>query len=216
MSLKVALIDDHLVFRQGLRALLSGEKDLKVVAEAGAAREAYAAVKASSPDVVVLDLALPGVDGLAIARELGRQRLGAHVLILSMHSDHERVARALEAGALGYATKDQSSEEVLTAIRTVAEGKAYLAPTISRLVIEDYLRLRKGGDPDSPLRTLTVREREIFDLTVRGYASQAIANELTISRRTVETHRSRILHKLHLHSASDLVRLAARLGLLPD
>jgi two-component system response regulator NreC len=138
------------------------------------------------------------------------------VLVLSMFNDNERVARALEAGALGYATKEQSADEVLTAIRTVGQGKAYLAPSISRFVIDDYMRLRKGGVPGSPLSGLTAREREIFDLTVRGFSSQGIASQLSISRRTVETHRSRILHKLQLHSASDLVRLAARTGLLPD
>ncbi len=215
-TVRVALVDDHVVFRQGLSSLLSRERDLQVVAEAGEARDAYKAVKAASPDVVVLDLGLPGADGIAVTRELLRQQEDRHVLVLSMFTDHERVARALEAGALGYASKDQPAEEVLTAIRLVSQGKEYLAPGISRAVLDDYLALRKNGGSITPLRLLTGREREIFDFTVRGSSSQAIADELSISRRTVETHRSRILHKLHMHSASDLVRLAARLGLLPE
>jgi two-component system response regulator NreC len=212
---RIALIDDHAIFREGLRALLARQNDLEVIGEANEARAAYALADRAAPDLIVLDIALPGCDGIAVARELIRREPSRRILMLSMFDDQERVARALEAGALGYATKEQSAEEVVAAIRTVASGKAYLAPQISRFVIEDYMRLRKGGDPASPLRALTGREREIFDLTVRGFSSQAIASQLSISRRTVETHRSRILHKLNLHSASDLVRLAARLGLLP-
>src|SRR5438105_10308094 len=162
MPLRVALIDDHALFRDGLRALIARAPDLEVVAEAGDARDAYARVAAEAPDVVVLDIGLPGADGIAVARELLRQDPRRRLLVLSMFTDQERVAQALEAGVLGYAGKAQSADEVIAAIRLVGQGKAYLAPSISRFVIEDYMRLRKSGDLGSPLRSLTGREREIF------------------------------------------------------
>ena len=212
---RVALVDDHKLFREGLRALLAQEPGFEVVAEASEATEAYPILEAADPDVVVLDIGLPGANGISVARELLRRNPRQRLLVLSMFLDEERVAQALDAGVLGYAGKDQSSDEVIAALRTVANGKPYLAPSVSRFVLEDYLRLRKGGgDPTSPLRALTNREREIFDLTVRGLSNDAIATQLFISKRTVETHRSRILRKLHVHSATDLVRLAARHGLL--
>jgi len=149
-------------------------------------------------------------------RELLRRLPQRRVLMLSMLLDEQRVAEALEAGALGYAGKAQSLEEVLEAIRTVAAGRVYVPPVLSRFVVQDYLRLRRGeAKPDSPLSRLTRREREVFDLIVAGGTTASIAKGLFISQRTVETHRSRILHKLKARSAADLVRLAARLDLLP-
>jgi len=143
-----------------------------------------------------------------------RRRPETKILALSMYTDNERVAQAFEAGILGYATKTQPPAEVVRAIRQVAQGQRYLAPNFSSAVVDDYRRQRHEGTPDMPLRALTNREREIFDLTVRGGSNEGIATQLGISRRTVETHRSRILRKLHAHNAMDLVRLAAQLGIL--
>ena len=214
---RVALVDDHKLFREGLRALLAQEPGFEVVAEASEATEAYPILEAADPDVVVLDIGLPGANGISVARELLRRNPRQRLLVLSMFLDEERVAQALDAGVLGYAGKDQSSDEVIAALRTVANGKPYLAPSVSRFVLEDYLRLRKnGGDPSSPLRALTNREREIFDLTVRGLSNDAIATQLFISKRTVETHRSRILRKRKVHSLLDLFRLAVRHHLVTD
>jgi DNA-binding NarL/FixJ family response regulator len=215
MTWKLALIDDHLLFRDGLRAVIAGSPDFKIVAEASEARGAYAAIEKEEPDVVVLDLALPGASGISVAREILRRDSRRKVFALTMYLDEEHVAQALEAGILGYASKEQGATEVLEAIRTVARGRSYLSPLISRFVVDEYLRMRRGGGTeDTPLRVLTQREREIFDLTVRGLSNDRIAEELDISKRTVETHRSRVLKKLSVHSASDLVRLAARHGLL--
>ena len=216
MSYKVALVDDHRLFREGLRALLAVQPDLHVVGEAAEPDEACALIDAQDPDLVVLDVLLGPSSGVSLARELLRRSPRRKVLMLSMLLDEEHAAEALEVGALGYAGKAQSLDEVLEAIRTVAAGRVYVPSVLSRFVVQDYLRLRRGdGLADSPLARLTRREREVFDLIVAGGTTAAIAERLDISDRTVETHRSRILHKLKARSAADLVRLAARLKLLP-
>jgi DNA-binding NarL/FixJ family response regulator len=216
LSYKVALVDDHRLFREGLRALLSAQPDLQVIGEAAGPMEAYALVESQDPDLVVLDLLLGTSSGLAVARELLRRSPRRRVLMLSMVLDEEHAAEALEVGALGYAGKAQALEGVLEAIRTVAAGHVYLPSSLSRFVVQDYLRLRRGDERiDSPLGLLTRREREVFFLIVDGGTTATIATQLGISHRTVETHRSRLLHKLRGRSAADLVRLAVRLKLLP-
>jgi len=216
VSYKVALVDDHRLFREGLRALLATQPDLEVVGEAAEPGEAYALVDAQDPDLVVVDVLLGPSSGMSLARELLRRSPRRRLLMLSMLLDEEHAAEALEVGALGYAGKVQSLEEVLDAIRTVAAGRVYVPSVLSRFVVQDYLRLRRGeGRADLPLDRLTRREREVFDLIVAGGTTAHIADQLSISHRTVETHRSRILHKLKARSAADLVRIAARLKLLP-
>jgi DNA-binding NarL/FixJ family response regulator len=214
-TVSVALVDDHLLFREGLRAMLATAPDLRIVAEASNAQEAIPAIRATQPEVVVLDVMLPGVSGIAIARQLLRDDPSRRMLALSMVADEAHVADALQAGVLGYACKSQSAHEVMEAIRTVARGETYLAPQVSGFVVSDYRRLRAGGEgAASPLATLTAREREIFELCIQGNPTAKMARQLSISPRTVETHRGRILRKLNAHSAVDLVRLAARWGLL--
>jgi DNA-binding NarL/FixJ family response regulator len=210
----LALVDDHAIFRVGLRNFLAREQGLDVVAEAGEAKGAYQALERTKPDVVVLDIGLPGVNGIAVAREITRLAPQTKILALSIYSDAEHVTRAFEAGMLGYATKAQPAGEVVDAIRTVAQGRRYLAPSFSPALLHEYESHHNSGSLGSPLGALTKRERQIFDLTVRGLPNAAIATELGISRRTVETHRSRILHKLHAHNAMGLVRMAAQLGIL--
>lgn len=214
----LALVDDHLLFREGLRILLKAQPDLRVVAEASNAQEAYAAVGRAQPDLVVLDVVLPGVSGISVARELRRRQSPPGVLVLSMLYDEQRVAEALDAGALGYAIKEQPAGEVLQAIRAVAARKPYLAPSISRFLLAGVRHARAPASDDASLKlaSLTRREREVFDLTALGLHTAQIALQLGISRRTVETHRARIFRKLDAHSAADLVRIAARLGLLPE
>jgi RNA polymerase sigma factor (sigma-70 family) len=210
MSTNVAIVDDHRLFREGLRALIGSTADLKVVAEAANSEEALPAVRTSRPEVVVLDLMLPGISGIALARELLKEDPGRRVLALSMAEDEAHVADALRSGVLGYCSKRQSAAAVLEAIRTVARGERYLAPELSELT-----RPAANAQVPAALATLTPREREIFELCVSGMASKEIAQHLHISPRTVETHRARILRKLGARSAVDLVRLAARSGLLP-
>jgi len=210
MVTTVALIDDHPVYRAGLRAVLSGEEDLRVVAEAADARGGYAAVDAAQPDLVLLDVALPGPDGVTAARELIRRNPARRLLMVSMRVEEHTVADALSAGALGYAGKDQPVHELLHAVRTVAKGGTYLPPRVSAEGVEARMRCRRPG----PIGLLSAREREVFELLVRGFSNEQVASHLEISRRTAETHRSRILKKLHAHSAVELIRLAARHGLL--
>jgi two-component system response regulator NreC len=212
MRLRVALVDDHLLFREGLRALLSSQADIQVVGEAADARQAYNIVEAEHPDVVVLDLSLPGVDGIAATRELRRRAPGGKVLMLSMHTGEEFAAQALAAGASGYALKSQPSVNVVEAIRTVARGETYLSPEFSRTLLDEQLRGRMADG--GPIAPLSEREREVFDLLVRGFSNQAAATELCISVKTVETHRSHIHRKLGVHSVAELMRFAALHGLI--
>jgi DNA-binding NarL/FixJ family response regulator len=209
-KLRVALVDDHALFREGLSELLARQSDLAVVAEAGDARQAYQVVEASRPDVVVLDVALPGTDGIAAAREILRRTPGSKVLMLTMFADQDYAARALAAGALGYALKMQDSGTVLDAIRAVGRGESYLPPGMGAA----GSRAQQRGHHDGPLGRLSEREREVFGLVVRGLSNGQVAGELCISVKTVETHRARIHRKLGVHSVAELVRFAALRGLI--
>jgi DNA-binding NarL/FixJ family response regulator len=215
MSIRVLIVDDHQLFREGIRSILAAQPDLQIVGEAARADEAYAAVEEARPDVLLLDYFLPGVAGPNIAREILRRNRGTRVLMLSMFLQEDLVAEALEVGALGYASKDQSSQALIEAIRAVARGERYLAPSLSPAVLEQYVAVRRNGERAlTPLGALTARERDVFHLLVRGLSNEAVAQELSISKRTAETHRGRILRKLRVHSATELVLFAARHRLL--
>jgi DNA-binding NarL/FixJ family response regulator len=208
-----ALIDDHPVFRQGLKLLFDAHGGPRVVGEASDSAEALQVVTATRPDVVVLDLVFPeGESGLSIARQILERNRQQRILFLTMSKEPSRVADAFEAGALGYATKDQSAAELLEAIRAVASGRRYVASTLKLEEVEGQRKLLQGRH--RLLDALTPRERQVFDLTVAGLTASAIGTKLSISTRTVETHRARILAKLGAHSATDLVRIAARAGVL--
>jgi DNA-binding NarL/FixJ family response regulator len=209
-AISVAIIDDHPIVREGLRAIVAAQADLVFVAEAGDARTGYAIVDEAHPDLVLLDLALPGADGITAARELKRRSPLLRLLMLSSRVEEHLVAEALEAGALGYIGKEQPIADLLLAMRTVGQGNSYLPPQISAERIAS--RMRRGDK--GPLGALSTREREVFDLLVRGFGNEQVGVDLGISRRTVETHRSRILKKLHVHSAVELIGLAARHDLI--
>ena len=213
MPTTLAIIEDHRLFREALVEMLRASGDFRVVAEAADGGEGIAAVETTDPNVVLLDVVLPGASGITVARELRRRNPQRRILMLSMKADEESVARCLEAGAMGYAGKWQPMSEVARAIGAVASGQTYVAPEVA-----GALDLRGRTDAEGPLtlRRLTAREREVFDLAVRGFTTEQIAQQLFISTRTVETHRSRILRKLGVHSTVDLVRLAVRLGLLNE
>lgn len=216
MTLRIGMIDDHELFRDGIKALLAKEEDLSFVGEAGDANSGYELVEREHPDVVILDVALPGASGVTVARELLRRDEKQRILFVSMHASEEFVIEGLAAGAAGWVSKSQSSDELLTAIRTVGEGKTYLAPEVSHLVLGDYRRLRNGGSVTNPLSALSRREREVFELILRGFGNDGIARQLFVSPRTIETHRASVMRKLNLHSLADLFRFAARHGLLTD
>jgi two-component system, NarL family, response regulator NreC len=207
----VCIVDDYGLFCDGVRALLATTEDLRVVGEARAARDAYLLLERSACDVVLMDQTLPGSDGVAAVRELRRRGHRQPVLMVSIHAEHEFVVGAFAAGANGYLLKQQRQSELFEAIRAVAAGDRYLAPQLCRASIERALVAGADGDGMS---ALSPRERETFDLLVRGCANEDIARELFISVRTVETHRAHLLRKLELHSLTDLVRYAVRKGLL--
>ena len=206
-SYTVAVVAGHRLFLDALCAVIAATEDLRVVAGTTIGRAAAATVQAARPDVVVIDLAVHGESGISVVRKILRDAPELRVLALSTPGEKPSVSDVLEAGACGCASTDQPVQEVLQALREVARGGSYLSPEAGAIPVRIARRSR-------PLDLLTAREREIFDLTIVGRCSRAIAEELSISPRTVETHRARILHKLNAHSAVDLVRLAAEWGLL--
>ncbi len=210
MGIRTVVVDDHEILRDGLRALLNGHGDVDIVGEAADARQAVKVVTEAQPDVVLLDVGLPVSNGISVAPEIMRAAPNTHILVLTMHAIHEYVLQAFAAGVHGYALKDQPADEVLEAIRTIAGGGRYLAPSLPRALLD----VRRGGAPTGALEGLSPREREIFDLAVRGFSNQGIADNLTISVKTVETHRAHINRKLGVHSAAELIRFAARHGLV--
>ncbi len=207
MTLRIAVIDDHVLFRQGLRALFATQPDLAIVVEGADARDVYPLIEAASPDVAVVDVTLRGSSGIAATQEIVRRCPSCKVLVLTMHANEDFAARAFSAGASGYALKDQDALAVLDAIRAVAAGQRYLAPGLP-------VRVLGGPRAAGPLADLSPREREVFDLIVQSQSNRDIAAYLCISIKTVETHRASINRKLGAHSTADLIRIAARHGLI--
>jgi two-component system invasion response regulator UvrY len=212
--LRLVLVDDHRLFREGLRALLGDQPDLRVVGEAADAEGTYPLVAAARPEVLLLDVGLPGPGGISVTRELKRRGADARILMLSAHADGDLVAQALAAGALGYSLKTQPIGDVVDAIRSVGRGERYLSAALARCAqaAEPSSSVRAPG----PLFALSLREQEIFGLLVHGFGNDAIGAHLCISVKTVETHRAHILKKLGVHSLVELVRLAARHQLLRE
>ena len=213
MAIRIALVDDHRIFREGIRALFSALPDLEVVADASTAATAREAIAAANPEVVVLDLALPDAPGVQLIQEVANNR-SVRVLVLSMHHAEARVREAFEAGATGYALKDQPASEVAEAIRVVHRGGVYLAPSLPRETVSSAHRAPSSSA--RKLASLSLREREVFNLLVQGSSNKEVSATLGISVKTVETHRMSINRKLDLHSTAELVRFAAIQGLLMD
>lgn len=210
----IVLADDHRLVRQGLRALLEAERDFQVIGETGDGREVLDLVRRFTPNVLILDLMMPGLNGLEVARQLHKQAPHTGIVILSMYDDEGFVLEALAHGVSAYVLKDSSSDELVKAVREVAAGRRYLSPPLSDRAIEAYQRMAKAGTLDR-YETLTTREREVLQLAAEGHTSSEIAARLGISTRTAETHRSRLMHKLGLHSQADLIRYALRRGIIP-
>lgn len=213
--IRVLLVDDHTIFRQGLKRLLDEDSRFQVVAEACDGREAVDAVRTHAPDVVLMDLTMPGISGVEATRRIHKAYAQVHVLVLSVHGDEEYVARAFEAGAIGYVLKDVRAADLFAAIEAAADGRRYLSPTVSDLVVSEYLRLRRDrSEVESPARVLTEREREVLRRLTDGKSSKAIAKELRVSPKTIETHRANIMRKLDIHNIADLVRYAIARGIV--
>jgi DNA-binding NarL/FixJ family response regulator len=211
MPVTVMLADDHAVVRDGLRALLEGGHDLQVIGVAGNGREAVAEAQRLRPDIVIMDIAMPELDGVEATRRIVEKCPETRVLILSMYLSAEHIHRALQAGAQGYVLKESAGEEVVEAIRALRAGKRYLSHRITETVIDDYLR---DGSNLSPLDSLSLRERDVLQLVVEGRTNALIAQSLSLSPKTVETYRARIMKKLKVHDTVELVKFAMRHGLI--
>jgi two-component system response regulator NreC len=208
--IRVLLADDHGVVRKGLRFLLEQEQDVSVVGEASDGREAVRIAKDLQPDVIVMDIAMPQLNGIDATAQVMKLSPQSGVLILSMHSDESYILRALEAGAKGFILKETAEEYLLTAIRAVAQGKPFFSPAIAQTLLEDYMRnLQQRGQQDS-YSLLTDRETEVLQLLAEGRSNKEVATLLDLSVYTVETHRTRIMQKLNLHNTAELVLYAVR------
>jgi DNA-binding NarL/FixJ family response regulator len=208
-KIRILLADDHAVVRQGFRLILSGQADMEIVGEAGDGNQAVEQAEKLKPDVVVMDVAMPNLNGIEATRRLGEAAPHTRVLALSMHKDSVYVREILRAGAKGYLLKDSIDRDLLDAVRAVAKGEAYLSPAIADSVLTDYRR-----HVTDPLDLLTNREREVLQLIAEGKTNKDIAQALNLSVYTVDAHRGRIMEKLNLHSTGELVRFAMRAGLV--
>ncbi len=212
MSIKILLADDHTIMREGLRCLIEKESDLKVVAEAEDGRTAVKLAREVSPDMIIIDITMAGLNGVEATRQILTENPDAKVLAVSMHSDEQFVAGMLRAGASGYFLKDCAAEELAHAIRAVIEGEIYLSPKIANIVVEGYLRtLSKGRPTRAP--ELTAREREILQLVAEGETSKRIATRLHVSIKTVEAHRRKIMDKLNIRTVAGITKYAIQQGI---
>jgi DNA-binding NarL/FixJ family response regulator len=211
-SATIILADDHPIVRQGLRTLLNSEPDLSVVGEASTGNEAIDLVEKLKPVLLIVDLKMPGLDGLEVTRQVSQRFPGTRILILSMHANEAYVTEGLKCGAAGYVLKDTDISNLIQAVRDVAAGGRYLSPPLSELIVAAYLRKSQDGSLD-PYETLTARERQVLRLAAEGCTNADIAARLSISIRTAETHRAHLMRKLGLKSYTDLVQYAMRRGI---
>jgi two-component system, NarL family, response regulator NreC len=213
-QIRILLADDHNVLRRGLRLLLESQPEFTIVAEAADGRQAIEQAAATKPDVVVLDIAMPHLSGTEAAQRITEMLPSAAIVILSMHSDEAYVLRALKAGAKGYLLKDSAEGDLIQAIKAVSSGKAFFSPEVSRMLAEDYVREIKARGVQDSYELLTAREREILHLLAKGQSNKDIAEMLSLSLYTVETHRRNLQEKLNLHSLAELILYAVRKGLI--
>jgi len=211
---RIVIAEDHTILREGLRALLASEPDLQVIGEAEDGQEAIRCVEKHKPDLVLMDLSMPRMNGIEAIREIKKRSPGVKILVLTVHKTDEYILATLQAGADGYVLKDSTHAELKMAIKNVLEGKFFISPGISGKVIEGYLAGKKPRRPSTPWDTLTARERGILKLIAEGYRNKEIADFLCISVKTVEKHRANLMQKLDLHSVSALTTLAIEKGLV--
>ncbi|CAH1202226.1 Oxygen regulatory protein NreC [Paenibacillus allorhizoplanae] len=213
--LKILVVDDHAVVRSGLMMLLHGKHNIEVIGEAADGEEGIQAAQLLKPDVVLMDLNMPtGMDGLTATTELRRLMPDLAILILTMHDDDEYLFRAIHVGASGYILKSAPHEELLTAIRSVAAGNAYLYPTATKRLMNEYIERLKHGENTDTFESLSEREREVLALIAKGFSNKEIAEQLILSVKTVESHKSNVMEKLGLKTRPELVKFAVKKGLL--
>ena len=210
--MKVLLADDHTLVRKGIRAVLSSQPGIEIVAETGEGREALSLIEQHKPDLAVLDVTMPGLNGLEVAVRVPHVSPRTKVLVLSMHAGEAYVAQALRAGVAGYLLKDAADDELPMAIKAVARNEVYLSPRISKQLVDRFVQ--SGATEPDPLAGLTTRQREILQLVAEGQSTKEIAAKLGLSVKTVETHRTQIMHRLQIRDVAGLVRYAIRAGLV--
>jgi len=212
--LRVLLADDHALVRAGMRALLSELLGIEVVAETGDGREALRLVREHRPDIAMLDISMPGLNGLEVASRIVHDHGKTRVIIVSMHGDDESVRRALVAGAAGYLLKNSDRNELELALRAVARGDTWLSPALTKRVVAAYTQGTAPASADGPFTVLTPRQREVLQLVAEGHSNKEIASRLNVALKTVETHRTELMERLGIHGVASLVRYAIQVGLV--
>ncbi|MGB2629350.1 MAG: response regulator transcription factor [Candidatus Acidiferrum sp.] len=213
-KIRIALADDHKLMRSGLRVLLEQQPEFTVVGEASDGREAVSLVDSQKPDVLVMDIGMPNLNGIEAAAQITQAHPEISIVMLSMHSDESYVLRALKAGAKGYLLKDSAETDLIRAVHSVAESKSFFSPAVSKVLLDDYVRKLKRSGTEDPYDLLTPREREVLQLVAEGKSNKDVANLLNLSVYTVETHRANIMEKLNLHGVPELILYAVRKGII--
>lgn len=213
-KIRVIIADDHTIVRAGIKALLEKQPDIEIVGETSEGRETLRQVELLKPDMVLMDIAMPGMNGLEATALISRDFPQVRVLALTMHDEEEYFYEVIRAGAMGYVLKDAAPTELVSAIRAVAEGKAFLTPRVTRILVNDYLKRIESGEKVAVYDGLTEREREVLKLIASGNTNQEIANLLHLSVNTVQVHRTHIMEKLNLHNRTELVKYALRRGII--
>lgn len=214
-KIRILLADDHALVRSGLRLIIDSQPDMTVTAEAENGLEAIDRAHELEPDVIVMDISMPGLGGLEAIRRIKRDDCAAHILVLTMHESEQFFFQAIQAGASGYVTKAAPEWELVTAIRSVHHGDCYLNPSVTKFLVNDYLERVKRGDKRTPIDLLTDREREIIHLVAAGHTNRQIAEMLSISEHTVHNHRANLMEKLGVHNRLELLKYAMREGIIP-
>jgi len=210
MTIKVFLVDDHTIFREGLYLLLDQEQDIEIIGEAEDGHEAIKKVPQKSPDVVIMDIAMPNLNGIEATRQIKAEHPEIDILMLSMKNNAEDAYQALKAGACGYILKKSAGEEVVEAVRTAYNGERFLSDQINRTLVENYIIENKKGSPEDPLEDLSPREKEVLQLVAEGKATKEIAMMLHLSKSTVETYRKRMMKKLGLSNLTELIKFSIK------
>lgn len=213
-KIKLLVADDHKIFRQGIKKLLEEQNDLQIVGEAKDGREAVKKAQELKPDIILMDVAMADLNGLQATREIKKALPDTKVLMLTMHKNEEYVLQSFQAGASGYVLKEGAVEDLVAAIHSVDNDKSFLSPTISKTVIDAYVRKMETGKMETPFDLLTDREREVLQLIAEGYTNREVAKSLYISVKTVEAHRAHIMRKLNIHEVAKLVKYAIQKGLV--
>ncbi|MBA2287600.1 MAG: response regulator transcription factor [Ktedonobacteraceae bacterium] len=216
MKIRILLADDHTILRAGLKMMLNAQPDMEVVGEAHDGRQAIHEAQRLQPDIVLMDITMPDINGIEATRQLKKLLPEARVLILTMHENDEYIFQALRAGASGYLLKEAADTDLIYALHIIQSGQFYLSPIAQSVMVGDYLQRVRAGEEKDSYSSLTEREREILKLVAEGFTNNKIAERLIISPKTVDTHRTHVMDKLNLHSRAELVKYAMRRGLLED